>query len=298
MNYKQLFYFTQIAEAATISAAAKNLGLSQPLLSKQLAELENELGLRLVERHARKTLLTDAGYFLYQRAKNITSMMESTTEDLRRFQAGIPDILRLGTISSCGSALLQNCLTDFCHDFPSLQFEVSEGNTYELLEKLKNGQIEVAVVRTPFNDAGLTCLHKEDEPLVAVSRPELLPSPAADSISLHELAQLPLLYYRRFEQMIYLAFRGQGLEHHCFCKSDDARTSLMWAEAGLGVALVPRSISHLFSSSMVCQAIDCDELITHMAAVHVKGTHLSQAAQHFLSYWTKGNPNETTTQHP
>lgn len=287
MNDKQLYYFTQIAESDSISAAAKRLGVSQPSLSKQLAELENELGLQLMERGARRTLLTDAGYFLYQRAKNITSMMASTAEDLRRFEAGVPAILRLGAISSCGSALLQSCLLDFCRDFPDLQFEISEGNTYELLEKLKNGQIEVAIVRTPFNDAGLTCFAKDAEPLMAVAQPSLLPHPESSLISLAELSALPLLYYRRFEQMIYLAFRGKGLTHSCFCKSDDARTSLMWALAGLGVALVPRSISALFSGSLVAQEIQSAELVTSMTAVHLKGAFLSSAAQQFLHYWQK-----------
>ncbi|MCI8633489.1 MAG: LysR family transcriptional regulator [Lachnospiraceae bacterium] len=292
MNDRQLYYFTQIAEADNISAAAKRLGMSQPSLSKQLAELENELGLQLIERGARRTLLTDAGYFLYQRAKNITSMMASTAEDLRRFESGAPAILRLGTISSCGSALLQSCLFDFCHDFPDLQFEISEGNTYELLEKLKTGQIEVAVVRTPFNTKGLTCFSKEAESLVAVARPSLLPHPDAPSISLTELSSLPLLYYRRFEQMIYLAFRGEGLSHTCLCKSDDARTALMWASAGLGVALVPRSISALFAASLIAQPIACSDLVTCMAAVHLKNAPLSLAAQHFLTYWQKGELHE------
>ena len=80
MNSRQLYYFTVIAETGSFTAAAKKLGLSQPPLSKQIMMLEEDLGVRLLTRGARKAELTEAGSYLYSRAKDILSMMDTAVQ--------------------------------------------------------------------------------------------------------------------------------------------------------------------------------------------------------------------------
>ena len=70
MNYRQLYYFVTIVESGNITAAAKKLELSQPPLSKQIMALEEELGIKLMERSSRKITLTDAGFLMYQRRRD------------------------------------------------------------------------------------------------------------------------------------------------------------------------------------------------------------------------------------
>ena len=108
MNYRQLYYFVTIVESGNITAAAKKLELSQPPLSKQIMALEEELGIKLMERSSRKITLTDAGFLMYQRAKSIISMMETTAVEMTHFEQNQQGVLRLGTISSCGSSLLMD----------------------------------------------------------------------------------------------------------------------------------------------------------------------------------------------
>ena len=168
MDIKQLTYFITIAEEGTITHAANKLHMAQPPLSTQLKLLEDELGIKLIERGARKVKLTDAGKILYKRAKHILEITNSTTKEIEEFRKGIQGTLRLGTISSSGTALLSKRIINFNKKYPNIKFEIHEGNTYELIEKMNSGIIEVGIVRTPFNSQNFECIFLETEPMVAV----------------------------------------------------------------------------------------------------------------------------------
>ena len=106
INSKQLYYFTVISETGSFTAAAKKLGISQPPLSKQIMLLEEELGVKLFERGAKKTELTEAGTYLYFKAKDILSLMDSVSDDLKHFPSSARGVLKLGVISSSGTVLV------------------------------------------------------------------------------------------------------------------------------------------------------------------------------------------------
>ena len=283
LNSKQLYYFLTVAETGSFTAASKKLGLSQPPLSKQIMLLEQELGLKLLERGSRKTELTEAGAFLYSRAKDILSMMEAVTEELHHFPSSAKGVLKLGAISSSGN-LLTNFLKKFCASHPNVRFEITEGNTYELIEKMKNGIIECAVIRTPFYGEGLECVYGLEEPLMAVGNPFFFPEINTSRIKLTELTGKPLIYYRRFDAIISTAFQNIGMEPYIFCRNDDARTCLQWAKSGLGIALVPKSISEMENSTgLVFREIDSVDTVTRIAAVYKKNGYVSNIAKEFVS---------------
>ena len=285
MNSRQLYYFTVIAETGSFTAAARTLGLSQPPLSKQIMMLEEELGVRLLTRGARKTELTEAGTYLYARAKDILSMMDSAAGELENFPSSVKGVLKLGTISSSGNFLTgkHGFLTSFCRLHPHVRFEVSEGNTYELLEKLKNGIIECAVVRTPFNTDGFVCVYGQPEPLMAVGIPAWFQNLPGGKVRLTDLSGKPLIQYRRFDSIISLAFQNAGMQQDSFCRSDDARTCLQWAGTGLGVALVPQSISQMENGlGLTAREIDSEDTVTRMAAIYKKNGYVSNIAREFV----------------
>lgn len=293
MNSKQLLYFVTIVETGSFTAAAQALGLSQPPLSKQLMSLEEELGVTLLSRGSRKAEPTEAGRFLYSRAKTILSMMESAQSQLQGFQHAVGGVLKLGTISSSGHMLTGNFLQQFCRTYPNIHFELTEGNTYELLEQLKNGLIECAILRTPFNSEGFECCYGPEEPLVAAGAPRFFENLSHDGtftenspIQLTDLTGKPLIYYRRFESIISVAFQSTGMEPEVFCLNDDARTCLLWAAAGLGIALVPESISRLpLTDKLACHPIRSDATMTRMAAVYKKSGYVSNIAMEFVAYF-------------
>lgn len=285
INSKQLYYFVIVAETGSFTCAARKLGLSQPPLSKQIMLLEEDLGVKLFERRSRKTELTEAGTFLYSKARDILSMMESVKDELPRFPTEARGILKLGTISSSGN-LLQSFLSNFCELHPHVQFEITEGNTYELLEKMKNGIVECAIVRTPFNSEGFECTYGQKEALMAVGDPSFFKELSMNKIRLTDLSGKPLIYYRRFDSIISLAFQNSGIVPYIFCRSDDARTCLQWAKTGLGIALVPESISKMDQyAGLAFREIDSEDTVTCMAAIYKKNGYVSNIAKEFVFYY-------------
>ncbi len=283
MNIKQLQYFLAIVESGTITAAAKKLGISQPPLSAQMKLLEEELGVTLIERGARRVRITEAGRILCRRAASIVELTDLTLKELTDFRTGISGVLRLGTVSSCSIGLLKSKIAVFRDRFPDVRFEICEGNTLNLADQIRNGAIDLAVVRAPFRSEEFSCVFLEEEPMVAVGVEGYFVKLAQDLITLADLDGLPLICYRRWEPLIRATFEEEGVIPNIYCLNDDARTSLMWASAGLGVAIVPRSICSVFSQNGIAyKELREKGMYTRVAAIRKKNGYCSPLMQAFL----------------
>lgn len=297
MDIRQLLYFTTIAEEGSISAAAKKLHLSQPPLSYQMKLLEEELHLPLIERSARGIALTEAGRVLYKRAQGILELSELTRKEMLAMASGFTGTLHIGTVSSSGASLLGWRIPAFHQKYPQIGFAIHEGNTFELMEMLESGLIELAIVRTPFHNDQLNCLYLSPEPMIAAGAASFFPAgmPSGQPISLELLGHAPVILYRRFEKILLSLCEQKGITPQVFCIADDARTTLMWAEAGLGVAVVPQSAYRIMPHhNMVYGELSEEDLHTRIAAVCKKGCSLSWAAQQFLEIFAQQPPSAQT----
>ena len=297
MDIRQLLYFTTIAEEGSISAAAKKLHLSQPPLSYQMKLLEEELHLPLIERSARGIALTEAGRVLYKRAQGILELSELTRKEMLAMASGFTGTLHIGTVSSSGASLLGWRIPAFHQKHPQIGFAIHEGNTFELMEMLESGLIELAIVRTPFHNDQLNCLYLSPEPMIAAGAASFFPAgmPSGQPISLELLGHAPVILYRRFEKILLSLCEQKGITPQVFCIADDARTTLMWAESGLGVAVVPQSAYRIMPHhNMVYGELSEEDLHTRIAAVCKKGCSLSWAAQQFLEIFAQHPPSAQT----
>jgi len=297
VDIRQLLYFTTIAEEGSISAAAKKLHLSQPPLSYQMKLLEEELHLPLIERSARGIALTEAGRVLYKRAQGILELSELTRKEMLAMASGFTGTLHIGTVSSSGASLLGWRIPAFHQKYPQIGFAIHEGNTFELMEMLESGLIELAIVRTPFHSDQLNCLYLSPEPMIAAGAASFFPAgmPSGQPISLELLGHAPVILYRRFEKILLSLCEQKGITPQVFCIADDARTTLMWAEAGLGVAVVPQSAYRIMPHhNMVYSELSEEDLHTRIAAVCKKGCSLSWAAQQFLEIFAQQPPSAQT----
>lgn len=297
MDIRQLLYFTTIAEEGSISAAAKKLHLSQPPLSYQMKLLEEELHLPLIERSARGIALTEAGRVLYKRAQGILELSELTRKEMLAMASGFTGTLHIGTVSSSGASLLGWRIPAFHQKYPQIGFAIHEGNTFELMEMLESGLIELAIVRTPFHNDQLNCLYLSPEPMIAAGAASFFPAgmPSGQPISPELLGHTPVILYRRFEKILLSLCEQKGITPQVFCIADDARTTLMWAEAGLGVAVVPQSAYRIMPHhNMVYGELSEEDLHTRIAAVCKKGCSLSWASQQFLEIFAQQPPSAQT----
>ena len=286
MDIRQLTYFMVIAEEGQITAAARRLHMAQPPLSQQMKALEEELGVQLLQREPRSVTLTDAGEILYRRARQIIALTDSTRREIADFKNGLRGTLSIGTVSSSGSVILRPALRQF-HD--SHRFEIYDGNTFRVLDMLRKGLIEIGIVRTPFKQDAFDCTLLPEEPMVLAYADTLAdPNPGQPSLTVEQLHGLPLILYRRFDQLFHDVCEAHNLTPNFLCRNDDARTTLLWAETGLGYAVVPASaISPTRRPQLQTKTIDEPRLRTQLAVITSKHRYLSGIARQFIDALTK-----------
>lgn len=283
MDIRQLLYFVTVAEEGQITAAAKRLHMAQPPLSQQMKHLEQELGIALFKRGSRQMELTDGGKLLFRRARQIINLSDSTLREIKDFKDGVHGTLSIGMVSSSGSVILRPFLQQFRRQYCGVRFEIYDGNTFKIIDLLTKGLIEIGIVRTPFNDESFHHKFLSEEPMVLALTDELDWCPQKDTISLAELSGKPLIIYRRFDQLIQDACASQNITPTIFCRSDDARTSLIWANAGMGMAILPQSaFAMAFHSRLHAKTIKDQRLYTRLAAIWMKNRYVSSLAEKFI----------------
>jgi DNA-binding transcriptional LysR family regulator len=108
-----------------------------------------------------------------------------------------------------------------------------------------------------------------------------------DEILLEDLKDIPLIIYRRFEKILLEEFQNLGIEPNVFCINDDARTTILWAGAGLGIGIVPKSVINFgLMDNIKYKEINNITLRTQISAIWIKERYLSMAAKKFLEFFT------------
>ncbi|MHC1758439.1 MAG: LysR family transcriptional regulator [Negativicutes bacterium] len=284
MDIRQLKYFQAIAEEGQISKAAKRLNMAQPPLSQQLKMLENELGVTLVERGPRNITLTEAGRLLQERAAQIIELTKATTHELQDLNSGTNGNLSIGAVASSGTTFLPDRIRSFHLQHPGITFQFWEGTTLRILELLQNGIIEIGIVRAIFDPNLYQSFDLPPEPMVAAYRQSFNDVPAASSIAMPKLAGKPLLIHRSNEALIAECCLNSGFAPHILCRGDDVRSLLVWANAGIGVAIVPKSVVGLVPSSRLTYSeISEPALSIKKAVVWYKNRYLSTVSRNFLA---------------
>ena len=282
MELRQLRYFVTVADCGSVTEAARVLHMSQPPLSIQLRQLEQEVGCTLLDRTTRHLELTDAGQTLYRRARTVLEQCESARRELRDVQAGAAGTLRLGVVSSVCPALLPALLAAFSAAYPAIRIELTEGDTYRLLDKLRSDQVEAALIRTPFRDAQVQTLPLGQEPLCLVGTPEQLAGLPVQ-VTPVLLAGRPLILYRRWEALIRDALTQADVPARVICLADDARTAVSLAMAGIGIAVAPRGAAVGLPPAQV-RELDVPALRSDIVLAVRREGYRSPAARQFWQF--------------
>lgn len=148
MDIKILKYFIAVAEEKTISKAAQKLYISQPALSKQLKELENELDLQLFERGSRNIKLTEDGSFLLTQANEIVELMDKTLNNLNKNKEVNGEIY-IGSGETKGVETIIPTINRFLTDYKNVTFDFYSGNANEIMEKIEKGVLDFGIVIEP-----------------------------------------------------------------------------------------------------------------------------------------------------
>lgn len=284
MDLRQLRYFYTICEEGQITAAAKKLHMAQPPLSQALQALEKELGVSLMKRGTRSIQLTDAGELLKERAQQIFELCEKTKKDVNSRGTTLYKTIHIGLVSSAHSVFLQRGIQAFHQQYPHVSFRVLEGNTFQVMDMIHKGKIDIGIVRTPFVRQQVKTISLRKEGMVAVF-PKAMNIPS-HPITLPDLHAYPLIYYERYATLIEEIFMEYGLQPQVVCLNQDARTTMLWAKAGMGVGIVPRSAcQQIHAQDITICDIQEERFITEIMLVHSKEHIMSDMTKIFLSYY-------------
>src|SRR5271169_1179549 len=154
MELQQLRYFCAIAETGNFSRAAQQTHVSQPSLSQQIRKLEDELGARLFDRLGRSVRLTELGQAFLPRARAVLRDLEAARGEVAERKTAIEGPLCVGVIPTIAPYFLPPLLAAFSRKYPRARVTVVEEITPLLLEKLRAGSVDVAIVALPLNVRG------------------------------------------------------------------------------------------------------------------------------------------------
>ena len=247
MNFRQLEYFSAVAEAKSISLAARNLHVAQPPISRQLALLEDELGVCLFLRTNKGVELTEAGRSLYQQSQNLFQDMRTIVDSVRDINAGMRGLLKIGMIYSNISIALQY-LKEFRAQYPQVELYVRLGSPGDLLEDLNKGDLHLLFLRS-FSERG-SGLHERilgEDPLELVMIRELDPAPDQASVPLEALKGVPMCLLRSDDLWGYSSYlikecQRQGFTPNATFRCYDTPMAMQLVQAGFGISYLPRSI--------------------------------------------------------
>jgi len=283
MNNRQLTYFMAIVDEGSISKAAESLYVAQPYLSQQLRQLEEELGATLIERTTRSLRVTQAGSKLYYRAEQIIDLSDETVREIKNISEGSGGTLHLGCISSALETIVLNRIYDFHKEYQNIDFDIHQSSTFKILELLKRGIIEVGIISSPANLDGFDCISLMPSSMNAVSCGMLETEGKGNIVSLATLAKEPLLIHRKYVEDIVKAFNEKNLDPRVICRAEDTRPILSLAEAGMGVAVIPKDWTGITSKpDMTSYTVPELKITSGVTVVKLKKHYISPAADKFF----------------
>lgn len=244
MDLRTLRYFTTVARERNITRAAEKLNMSQPPLSHQIRCLEEELGVQLFIRGKRRLELTDDGVLLLRRANQILELTEKTAQEMKERKNQVSGTLYLGLVEGRAPYLAANWIAGFRQRYPLVYYNLWNGSSDDVVDRLRQGLADLAIVATPYDMERLEGFPVGDEPWCAIlPRESALAKEPGDTIPLKRLVGQPLIVPSRGSrvQAIRRWFQEIGAEPDIRCTMSNYVDALALTEQGVGISIFPQT---------------------------------------------------------
>lgn len=274
MELRHLRYFVAVAECKSFNAAAKRLFISQPPLSRQIKQLEDEIGIELINRNQRPLQLTEAGEFFYEHAVQILSKADNLKNMTLRM-ASFDDTISIGFVSSILSGFLPRIIASFRETHPNVKVKLHDLNSFEQTEALKEGRIDVGYGRLRLEDTSVRRIVLREEKLVAaIPITHHLANNPDRKLELLELVNEDLLLYPRrprpsFLDQVLELFEQRNIHPKSYQEVRELQVVLGLVAAGEGISIVPETVSHVRSNEIVYMSFS-DEEITSPIIMNIR----------------------------
>jgi DNA-binding transcriptional LysR family regulator len=245
MELQQLRYFIAVADSGKFTAAARDLHVAQPSISKQLRKLEDELGAALLERRRTGVVLTDAGAILLPWAKRMLADLDGARSEVAGLATLEGGRLSVGATPSLSTVLLPRVLAAFHAEHPGITLSVVEAGSRDLVDRLAAGDLDLALVILPVPREELfeTAPLIREELVLAVAKDH--PLAGRKTVKVADLRGVPLVMFREgydLRSATITACEQAGFHPTFAVEGAEMDGVLRMAAAGVGVAVVPRMV--------------------------------------------------------
>ena len=196
MDLRVLKYFLAVAREENITRAAALLHLTQPTLSRQLMQLEEELGVRLFERSRHRIILTNDGMLLRRRAQELVDLAEKTVQEFRK-EPELRGVISIGSGDLEGMHLLAGWLASFQTLHPQVTYQLYSGNADNTRERIEGGMLDLALLLEPVDISKYDFIRLPVKEQWGVHVREDSPLAQKESVTAEDLVQMPLIFSRR-----------------------------------------------------------------------------------------------------
>ena len=285
VELRHLRYFVTVAAERSFSRASEKLHIAQPPLSRQIKQLEEELGTQLLHR-GRPITLTESGRYFFEQALQVLQRTDEIRAMARRIGAGKKRQFGIGFVESTLYGTLPELIRSFRLRAPDVEIVLSELTTLEQAAALKEGRIDIGFGRLRFDDDALTRhVVREEKLTVAVPHGHVL-SRHGRPLKLKQTVDEPLILYPKtprpsYADQVLSFYRKLGLEPRVGFEARELQTALGLVAAGVGIALVPSAVRRLGRKDVSYVALDEAE-ITSPIIVSFRSNDRSPLLARFL----------------
>ena len=244
MDFRQLYYFKEIVKQGSISKAAEVLHIAQPPLSQLLKKLETDLGTTLIHRYRQKWELTATGEILYQCANKMLMQIQDVKQQIQEIEQGIGGTVSIGVSSTCSNMLI-DYVSMFRTQYPNVKIKIVTGNSEELLKKLEQREIDVALLLRLGNSEQYEMKILKKQPTAVIIPSSWATSFSSQHVTIEQIARFPFIMLGAMEGLsfnedLFKVFDEHQVKPNIIIECKDIRMVVALVSRGLGLSVIPR----------------------------------------------------------
>lgn len=288
MEVRVLRYFLTVVREESITRAAEVLHITQPTLSRQLAQLEEEVGVKLLHRGTRKISLTNEGVLLRRRAEEILDLVDKTERELAVQQEMVEGTISIGCGELGAVSILPELFRSFNEKYPRVNYDLFTANADLVKERMETGIIDIGLLLEPIDIDKYDFIRLEQKERWAVCMRADDPLAQKETVTPKDLAHLPIIMARRSNVQNELAnwFGRYFKDLHILFKSNLPANGAIMVENGLGYSLIIEGAASLWDQSRIVSRPLSPEMTATCVLAWKRQQPFSLAATKFIEHIT------------
>lgn len=286
MDFRQLYYFKEIVKQGSISKAAEVLHIAQPPLSQLLKKLETDLGTTLIHRYRQKWELTETGEILYEYATQMLMQVQDVKQQIHEIEQGIGGTVNIGVSSTCSNMLIDYVST-FRTQYPNVKINIVTGNSEELLKKLEQREIDIALLLRLGNSGHYELKLLKKQPISVIIPASWSTSFPSQHVTIEKITQFPFIMLGAMEGLSFnedllKAFDTYQVQPNIIIECKDISMVIALVSKGLGLSIIPR-MDYTSPFLAHTKLLELEQFDFHLEPVIVKlkNQRISTAATQF-----------------